>query len=516
MLKKTIIIALVSVLTFILTGFANPLSSYVPGEPLLYLELRDLTDFIEDIKQAEVRKEYQESANFQDFTHSKLYLKLQDRFKELSALSELKIDLEFLGSLGSGPTGFALYDIGNLEFFMVTSVNYEKWIRSKLYDKTKYFEPRTMGEVTYFVRQSNEGSMVFAFCEVGKLVFITNNISLLEAALSLPHQQDKFISLQDQDNFKQFEEVLAKSQDWEFFLYLKQAELNHNQYFKTYWIYQNPEEIEWIDRALIFFDKNREGLKETRYFSSLSEFPKNLPTLFPLIEKYSFEHRFISMGLFEKDCDLVFNSFWGEKKEADKFYKDFCDRLKPYLPDYYIYLVQPHEAEPDLFIDLNKALLIHMGKGDFEPATWLKLIADHCNQQFLVSPELHFSKLNSTQYMLEVPMMESYYVEFRDHWIVLANDKGFLQKLTFSEPESAENPVIRYLELDYDYTSAFLLSLIRKLDQRTTWTYYDSREFFMGNFSSLIQNTRKIKYLTLQQTVYPKLIKEEVNYLYSR
>ncbi|MBN2541233.1 hypothetical protein JXI42_00045 [bacterium] len=506
---------IILLLLSIKVGFTTQLAELIPGEPLLYIEFKDLGEFLEQYESSELKRDFQGSENYQDFTKSKLYLKLNNRFDELSSLIDLSIDLDALSSLGGENTGFALYDIGELQFLMVLEVSADKWLKSKLYDKTKYFEPRTAGDLTYFVKQDEGGSMEFAFCEIGKRVFISNQLEKLLEALQLEKKESRLPSLNETDKFKQFESVISEQKDREFFLYLKQAEITANSYFRTYWLYQNFGDLGWIDRALIFLVKENGGIRELRYFSSGDEFSAQTPDIKPLIEKFSKSSKLLNIAQFKPVSAKVIPAFFGNKTGIDKFAGQLTGHFETADGDYYVYLLTPKQLESEnFFYTYSRCLMLHCGTGPGNHADWTSLVSEFYNSQFVVSPGIEFEDLGSGLYRLELPLTEDLYLTFRDEWVCFSNDRAVLEGLDFPTIVETDAPFTRYLELDYGYMSDFTLQTISKLVNKSAWTYFDSGKFFEDNITSLIRTTSRIKTFKLKQRLSGNLIEEEVIYLY--
>src|SRR5579871_411761 len=128
---RTLVIAaicvslLLVIWVFAQTPAASPvdLSRLVPAGPLLYLEAKDFGALLSDWNGSAVKKLWLDSDNFQVFSRSRLYLKLQQAQTEFSAAAGVPPDMDLLANIAGTQSALAIYDIGTLEIVYITRLS---------------------------------------------------------------------------------------------------------------------------------------------------------------------------------------------------------------------------------------------------------------------------------------------------------------------------------------------------------------------------------------------------------
>src|SRR5215813_7806660 len=98
------------------------LASAMPSGAMLYIQAKDLGALMRRWSASPVRKGYYDSKSFEAFTHSHLYLKLQDRKKDFESALGFGLDEQRLAEISGGASALALYDIGKIELVLLSEM----------------------------------------------------------------------------------------------------------------------------------------------------------------------------------------------------------------------------------------------------------------------------------------------------------------------------------------------------------------------------------------------------------
>ena len=96
------------------------LSRFVPSGALLYLQARDFSSVLSDWDKSGEKKTWIKSRNHDEFSNSRLLLRLKDAGTEFSKAAGVPADASLLQQITGKQMAFALYDIGKLQFLYVT------------------------------------------------------------------------------------------------------------------------------------------------------------------------------------------------------------------------------------------------------------------------------------------------------------------------------------------------------------------------------------------------------------
>ena len=83
----------------LLDPFAASPAHYLPKGALVYAEARNLKDLLSWWNQSQVKVNWEQSKNFEQFQNSRLFLKLQDRAQEYSGDASFRFTLDELNSI---------------------------------------------------------------------------------------------------------------------------------------------------------------------------------------------------------------------------------------------------------------------------------------------------------------------------------------------------------------------------------------------------------------------------------
>lgn len=217
-----------------------PLSRFIPAGPLLYLEARDFSSLVSDWNSSPQKKQWIDSDNYQVFSRSRLFLRLQGAGEQFAAAAGLPPDMNFLSQVAGQQSALAIYDIGKLEFLYVTYLPSAKSMQSSLYQTRAKFEPRIAGGTDFFVRRDPESQRMVAFAVAGDYLLLATREDLMADALQLlAGKQDR--TVENESWWTQSTTATGPAGDLRMALDLQM--LVPNGYFRTYWVQQNITDL---------------------------------------------------------------------------------------------------------------------------------------------------------------------------------------------------------------------------------------------------------------------------------
>ena len=161
------------------------LSHFVPSGALLYLQARDFSSLLSDWDRSEEKKAWVKSKNYDQFSNSRLLLRLKDAGTEFSNAAGVPADANLLQQVTGKQTVFALYDIGKLQFLYITRAPSSDFSGSALWQTRAKFESRTAGGVNFYYRKDPESEREVAFATTGDYVLLATREDLMAGALEL-------------------------------------------------------------------------------------------------------------------------------------------------------------------------------------------------------------------------------------------------------------------------------------------------------------------------------------------
>src|SRR5260370_21380403 len=146
---------------------APPLSRYVPAGSLLYLQAEDFSALLGDWNASPQKASWVKSKNYEVYSRSRLFLRLQGASQQFAAAAGLPADMNFLTQVAGTQSAVALYDIGKLEFLHITKLPSASSIQSTLWQTRAKFETRSAVGLTFYVRRDPESEREVAFAVNG-------------------------------------------------------------------------------------------------------------------------------------------------------------------------------------------------------------------------------------------------------------------------------------------------------------------------------------------------------------
>ncbi|MGH9842184.1 MAG: hypothetical protein ACREEM_25820 [Blastocatellia bacterium] len=243
-----------------------------PRGALVYAQFSDLPAMLKSWDESALKSRYWVSASFQQLQTRHLAMKLVSRWAEFNDATGFAIDTGVLGSLADNRAAIAVYDIGRLDLALVAPIGEAKLAACRFIQGKDNFEEIALpGGAVYYLHdvEADNGrqKQQIGFAAIkGKFVLATNEKLLLRAIANLNGPLNKEAMkdrLSDDPSFQ----TLSKSVAPHFAtVWVDQAKLNDDWYFKRYWLMSNASDLKHIRAAMFDLEPRQDQWIERREF----------------------------------------------------------------------------------------------------------------------------------------------------------------------------------------------------------------------------------------------------------
>jgi len=223
------------------------LSRFVPSGPLLYLRAGNFSSLLSDWDGSEQKTAWVKSKNYDQFSNSRLLLRLKDAGTEFSSAAGLPADARLLQQVAGKQTVFALYDIGKLQFLYLTRASSSDFSASMLWQTRAKFESRSAGGVNFYYRKDPDSEREVAFATTGDYVLLATRLDLMAGALELI-AQGKGHSIEEDAWWLRATSASGAPGDLRMILNLEK--IVPSPYFRSYWVPRNVTEMKQYSSAI--------------------------------------------------------------------------------------------------------------------------------------------------------------------------------------------------------------------------------------------------------------------------
>ncbi|HEV7746504.1 MAG TPA: hypothetical protein VGO56_16020 [Pyrinomonadaceae bacterium] len=251
-----------------------------PRGALVYGQFSDLPALIKQWDQSRLKQQYLESENYKQFQHGHLALKLIERWEEFNNALGFPLDAAALSSTADNRVAIAIYDIGRLDLIFIAPMSEEKIMATEFFKSKEQFEATELPDGTTYYRHEVEADrgrqkqmLVFAALK-GRLILATSEPLLLRAIANI-NGKSKKDRLWDDPAFKTLSAITNPHFAT---VWVDQAKLNADYYFKHYWLMRNVDQLKAI-RACMFDLELKDGtwIERRDYLSAGKAVQKNSP-----------------------------------------------------------------------------------------------------------------------------------------------------------------------------------------------------------------------------------------------
>lgn len=229
------------------------LAQDLPRGALVYAQFKDLPALLKRWDESSLKQQYLSSANYSQFQHRHLALKLVQRWTEFNDGLGFQLDSASIGEAAESGAAIAIYDIGRLDLVFIAPLSEQKLAASRFFKGKAQFAETELPDGTTYYRHEIEADrgrqkQVIAFATVkGRFVLATSERLLLQTIANINGQAGKD-KLSEDPAFKTLSATLTPHFVT---VWVDQAKLNDDYYFKQYWLMRNPGALKGI-RACLF------------------------------------------------------------------------------------------------------------------------------------------------------------------------------------------------------------------------------------------------------------------------
>jgi hypothetical protein len=240
---------------------SSSLAAFMPTGSLLFIESPDFAPLVHDWENSKEKQKWLASDNYQVFSRSRLFLRLQEAQRQFAVAAGAPPDMPLLDAVAGAQSALALYDIGNLEFLYVTRMPSARAMQNVLWTNREKFEPRKAADIPYYVRTEPEKSRLVAFATAGDCLLLATREDLMATALGLLSTKSQ-PTLQDENWYKSAVSAAGPAGDLR--LVLNLPLLVKSPHFRSYWIQRNITALKQYSAEVADIHRSATEIREER------------------------------------------------------------------------------------------------------------------------------------------------------------------------------------------------------------------------------------------------------------
>jgi hypothetical protein len=246
------------------------ITGLLPAGAVLVLQTKDMARLVSDWNTSPEKTKWVASANYQVFTRSRLFLRLEKAYEEFSIAGGVPPDMALLSDVAGTESALALYDIGKLEFLYVTRLPSARLMEHALWRTRGSYEPREAAGTPFYVRIDPESQRVVAFGVRDQYLVVATKEDLAAGALALiAGQSGKAMGTESW--FAQA--VKAAGAPGELRLVANMALLVKQPHFRSYWVQGNITELAQYSSVVSDLTRTPSDIREERVLLRVEEKP---------------------------------------------------------------------------------------------------------------------------------------------------------------------------------------------------------------------------------------------------
>jgi hypothetical protein len=244
------------------------LAADLPRGAFVYAQFSNLPALMEQWNRSQLKERYLNSTNYRQLQNRHLMLKLISRWEEFNSAVGFQIDASTIAGATETRAALAVYDIGKLDLVFIAPLSEEKIALTQFFTKKDQFEEADAPSGAVYYRQTVDADhgrqkQVLAFATLkGRFILASNEDLLLRTIANIDHQNPKD-TLADEPSFKNLSRKLMPHFVT---VWVDQAKLNHDYYFKHYWLPQNVDELKGIRAGMFDLEQQNGRWIEHREF----------------------------------------------------------------------------------------------------------------------------------------------------------------------------------------------------------------------------------------------------------
>jgi hypothetical protein len=233
----------------------------MPTGSLLFVESVNFAPLVHDWENSKEKQKWLASDNYQVFSRSRLFLRLQDAQRQFAVAVGAPPDMALLDAVAGAQSALALYDIGNLEFLYITRMPSARAVQNVLWTNREKFEPRKAADIPYYVRTEPEKNRLVAFATAGDCLLLATREDLIASALALLSGKSQ-PRLEDENWYKSAVSAAGPAGDLR--LVLNLPLLVKSPHFRSYWIQRNIAALKQYSAEVADIHRSETEIREDR------------------------------------------------------------------------------------------------------------------------------------------------------------------------------------------------------------------------------------------------------------
>jgi len=240
---------------------SSSLAAFMPTGSLLFVESPDFAPLVHDWENSKGKQKWFESDNYQVFSRSRLFLRLQEAQRQFAVAAGAPPDMALLDAVAGAQSALALYDVGNLEFLYITRMPSARAMQNVLWTNREKFEPRKAAGIPYYVRTEPEKNRLVAFATAGDCLLLSTREDLMAGALGLLSGKSQ-PALEDENWYKSAVSAAGPAGDLR--LVLNLPLLVKSPHFRSYWIQRNIAALKQYSAEVADIHRSETEIREER------------------------------------------------------------------------------------------------------------------------------------------------------------------------------------------------------------------------------------------------------------
>jgi len=280
LLRLAVIVLALLVVAFIVFGRTahKPRGEYgladdLPRGAVVYAQFANLPALLEQWDHSQLKERYLNSTNYQQLQHRHLLLKLISRWEEFNNALGFQVDVATITGATETKAAVAVYDIGQLDLVFIAPLGEEKSALTQFFTNKDQFEEIEAPGGTIYYRQHVEADrgrqkQMLAFTSLkGRFILSSNENLLLRTVANINRQNQKDMLAAD----PAFTSLSRKLKPHFVTVWVDQTKLNHDYYFKHYWLQQNVDQLTGIRAGMFDLEQQQGRWIERREFLTTSK-----------------------------------------------------------------------------------------------------------------------------------------------------------------------------------------------------------------------------------------------------
>jgi hypothetical protein len=290
---------------------APKLATIMPGGALVYLQAPDFVHLLRDWDSSQEKAEWLKSDNYEVFSRSNLFIKLQQVYSHYGEAAGFSPDLKSVREVAGTDSALALYDMRDVEFLYISRIDNAALVKSQLWAVRDKFEQRQAGGVPFYLRTdpASKSTVAFAFVK-GYLLLATRDDLVAQALELLAGGSNPSIAAD-----RWYHDATAGAQEpGELRMVMNLEALVKSSYFRSYWVQRNVSAVRQYWSGISDVRRAPGEITESRVFLGTVE-PAVTGSIAPLVALVPPDAGLYKASFLDDPATLIVNKLIGARPE---------------------------------------------------------------------------------------------------------------------------------------------------------------------------------------------------------